>query len=213
MADEPVKRKRGRPPLPPEEKERRAKEAKERRNAKVRATRAKRTAARDNIQPEFVGKITDKVIDQFEETIGLVDAPEEEAPQDPNLKPAPTRTGRAKGTKNKPKPDILSYKSSKKLEALGYDPIERQIEIYSLILTQMAAKDPKTGKPIIKVGSMAHATMLGHLRAINNDLTKYAYRPIPEKQEIEHSDKAPTLINLTLNKPKEEEPKEEDKEE
>lgn len=212
MADEPVKRKRGRPPLPPEEKERRAKEAKERRNAKLRATRAKRAAARDNIQPEFVGKITDKVIDQFEETIGLVDVPEEEAPQDPNLKPAPTRTGRAKGTKNKPKPDILSYKSSKKLEALGYDPIERQIEIYSLILTQMAAKDPKTGKPIIKVGSMAHATMLGHLRAINNDLTKYAYRPIPEKQEIENVDKVPTIINLTMKKNEDDDKNESDDE-
>lgn len=210
MADEPVKRKRGRPPLSPEEKAIRERERKDRRNAKERQERAEKTAARGKVQPAFVQKITEKVVDQFEEVESIDESVKYE---DPNLALPPKHPGRAKGSKNKPKTDILSYKSSKKLEALGYDPIERQIEIYSLILTQMAAKDPETGKPLIKVGSMAHATMLGHLRAINNDLAKYAYRPIPEKQEIEHSDKAPTLINLTLNKPKEEEPKEEDKEE
>ncbi|QGH74720.1 hypothetical protein DSS3PM1_00043 [Bacteriophage DSS3_PM1] len=203
MADEPVKKKPGRPPLPPEEKKRREQERQKKKYAREKAKRAERAAHRERLQPEFIGKITDKIKDQFVEEPVQYDAPE-----DPNLKTHNKNPGKAKGVKNK---IIYSYQSRKKLEALGYDPIERQIELYSLILDQLAATD-EDGKPIIKVGSMAHATMLGHLKALNSDLAKYAYRPIPEKQEIETTDKTPTLINLTLNKPKEE-PEPQDQEE
>lgn len=102
--------------------------------------------------------------------------------------------GRAKGTVIKSK--INPYKGVDKLEELGFDPLEKHIQSYRE-LTELMEETKDDGTPVVKVGSMAHAQMLNTRKSILDTLMKYGYRPVPEKQEIEHSQKAPVMIKLT----------------
>jgi hypothetical protein len=95
---------------------------------------------------------------------------------------------------------IYSYGSVKKMEELGFDPLEKLTELYYEILETMEATYiDKNGieQKCVKVGSLAHATMLGHLKGISDSLTKYSYRAVPEKREVDVNAVTPTIINLT----------------
>jgi hypothetical protein len=94
---------------------------------------------------------------------------------------------------------IYSYHSVRKLQELGFDPLEKLTELYEEISETLAAKNER-GERLVKLGSLAHATMLGHLKGISDSLSKYSYRAIPEKKEVDFGAKVPTMITLTTNK-------------
>ena len=93
--------------------------------------------------------------------------------------------GRPFGSKN-----IYSYDAVKKLEELGFDPIEKMIEQYTKITTELE-------DGTIRKGSGAYSQMTATLQKITNDLMQYGYKRIPDKQEIEFSKSTPIMIKLT----------------
>jgi len=176
-----TKRGPGRPPLPPEEKARRLEERRLRQNAKYNKRRTREKEIKSEALHEYASR---KNIAEGKALAKLGKGKKNKGGQRQGA-------GRPKGSRV-----IYSYESVKKLEALGFDPIERQVELFGLILNQLNEIDPKTGMPRIKVGSMAHATMLGHMKSINDSLARYSYRAVPEKKEIDFGDKSPTIIKL-----------------
>lgn len=98
--------------------------------------------------------------------------------------------GRPAGSKN-----IYSYESVKRLEALGFDPIEKMIEKYDEIDRLFSSGE-------VKVGSGAHAQLMATQQKIANDLMQYGYRKMPDKIEQEITDKKPLAVKLTMKKEK-----------
>lgn len=185
MTTTPTKRSRGRPKLSPEEKAKRAEEVRLRKNAR---DREKRRIARE-------AKIKSEGIDVDQEYLDRLAKQKEKNEANPNVGQnggARPGAGRPIGSKN-----IYSYDSVKKLEAMGFDPLEKLTELYNEIQDTLSETDEETGKTIVKKGSMAHATLLGHLKSISDTLAKYSYRAVPERKEVDFGDKTPTIINLT----------------
>ena len=100
-------------------------------------------------------------------------------------------SGRPKGSKN-----INSMASVRKLEELGFDPIEEMTKLYAEI-------NQKLIDGSVRVGSGAYAQLLSTQGQLINNLMQYGYKKVPEKLEQEITSKTPMTIRLT-NKKKEE---------
>jgi len=94
--------------------------------------------------------------------------------------------GRPKGSKN-----IFSKDSVKKLEELEFDPIEKMVREYNEINKLL-----ESGQ--VRIGSGAHAQLLSTKTTMINSLMQYGYKKVPEKQEIETTEKKPLSIMLNL---------------
>jgi len=93
--------------------------------------------------------------------------------------------GRPKGSKN-----IYSHESVKKLQELDFDPIEQMVYEYQEITRIINSGD-------VKVGSGAYAQLIATKAQLINNLMQYGYKKIPEKTEIENSNKKPLTVTLT----------------
>lgn len=98
--------------------------------------------------------------------------------------------GRPKGSRN-----INSMASVKKLEELGFCPIEQMVSKYHMI-------EEKLYDGSIRVGSGAYAQLLATQGTLINNLMAYGYKKVPEKIETEISTKKPVAIKLNLGKKK-----------
>lgn len=96
--------------------------------------------------------------------------------------------GRPAGSKN-----IHSHESVKKLAELGFDPIEKMVELYQTIQAKLDSGE-------VRNGSGAHSQFVATQQKIINDLTQYGYRKVPEKQEIETTNRKPIAVKLNLKK-------------
>lgn len=93
--------------------------------------------------------------------------------------------GRPKGSKT-----IYSKDSVKKLEELGFDPIEELVNhFYS---TQQLIDDMKAGKT--RWSAMALSNYMNIQSGIMNTLMRYGYRTVPEKSESVVENKQPLKI-------------------
>jgi len=95
-------------------------------------------------------------------------------------------SGRPKGSKN-----INSMAAYKKLEELGFDPIEMMIQKYEAI--EVSLNDGS-----IRVGSGSYAQLIATQGTLINNLMAYGYKKVPEKIEQEVSTKKPMAIKLTM---------------
>jgi len=93
--------------------------------------------------------------------------------------------GRPKGSKN-----INSMASVRKLEELGFDPIEEMTKLYGEI-------NQKLTDGSVRVGSGAYAQLLSTQGQLINNLMQYGYKKVPEKMEQEITTKTPMTIRLT----------------
>lgn len=101
--------------------------------------------------------------------------------------------GRPKGSKN-----INSMASVKKLEELGFDPIEMMVKKYTEI-------QQKLEDGTVKEGSGAYAQLIATQGTLINNLMAYGYKKIPDKIEQEVTEKKPISILLTDTNEKEKE--------
>jgi len=99
-------------------------------------------------------------------------------------------SGRPKGAKN-----INSMASVKKLQELGFDPIEMMVEKYHSIQKQLDYLES-----IGKHTSGAYAQMTATQGTLINNLMAYGYKKIPDKIEQEVTEKKPISILLTDTK-------------
>ena len=98
--------------------------------------------------------------------------------------------GRPKGSKN-----INSMASVKKLEELGFDPIEQMVKQYQEI-------DKAIADGTVRIGSGAYAQLIATKGTLINNLMQYGYKKVPEKIEQEITEKRPMAITLTTRKEK-----------
>ena len=99
--------------------------------------------------------------------------------------------GRPKGSTN-----IYSNESVKKLAELGFDPISMMVDKYYEI-------DALINDGSIRHGSGAHAQLIATQQKIINDLMRYGYRQVPDRQEVSMETKKPIAIKLTSKKKEE----------
>jgi tyrosine-protein phosphatase YwqE len=97
-------------------------------------------------------------------------------------------SGRPKGSKN-----INSMAAYKKLESLGFDPIEMMVEKYQHIQESLERLEDMG-----KHNSGAYAQMLATQGTLINNLMAYGYKKVPEKIEQEVTTKKPMAIRLTM---------------
>jgi len=81
--------------------------------------------------------------------------------------------GRPKGSKN-----INSMASVRKLEQLGFDPIEMMVQKYNEIQELLDSGS-------VKMGSGAYAQLTATQGTLINNLMAYGYKKIPDKLETE----------------------------
>jgi len=107
----------------------------------------------------------------------------------------PNRGGRPKGAVS-----IASGAAIKKLEELGFNPLEKLIEQYSVIQQQI---DFINNQP--KPSQLALSNLENLKKSIAETLMKYSYKPVPTNTEqvIEHK----TPLKITLEGIEEDEPK------
>jgi hypothetical protein len=96
--------------------------------------------------------------------------------------------GRPKGTTT-----IYSKESVKKLQTLGFDPIEKLVEHYYTV--QDKVTDMEEGKT--RFSAVAMANLLNIQTNVMNTLMRYGYRQVPEKTEQVIEDKKPLKIVFT----------------
>ena len=102
--------------------------------------------------------------------------------------PAPTGGGRPRGSKS-----IYSKDSVKKLEELGYDPIEEMIKLQDKIEDMINAEKAKS-----RPSTVAIAQWINTQQKITADLMRYGYGRTPEPTENTLGDaKTPLMIKLT----------------
>jgi hypothetical protein len=104
-------------------------------------------------------------------------------------------SGRPKGSKN-----INSMASVRKLEELGFDPIEMMVKKYQEIQSKLDYLE--------EIGthtSGAYAQMSATQGTLINNLMQYGYKKIPDKIEQEVTEKKPISILLTDTNEKEKE--------
>ena len=99
-------------------------------------------------------------------------------------------SGRPKGAKN-----INSMAAVKKLEELGFDPIEHMVKKYNDIQVQLDHLEA-----VNKQTSGAYAQLTSTQGQLINNLMAYGYKKIPDKVEQEITEKKPISILLTDNK-------------
>ena len=95
-------------------------------------------------------------------------------------------SGRPKGSKN-----INAMASVKKLEALGFDPIEEMTRLYFEISAKIDSGE-------VRKGSGAYAQLIATQGTLINNLMAYGYKKVPEKIEQEITTKKPIAIKLTM---------------
>jgi len=98
--------------------------------------------------------------------------------------------GRPKGSKN-----INSMASVKKLEELGFDPIEMMVVQYREIDAALSSGN-------IRIGSGAYAQLIATKGQLINNLMQYGYKKVPEKIEQEITEKKPIAIKLNMGSKK-----------
>ena len=98
--------------------------------------------------------------------------------------------GRPKGSKN-----INSMASVRKLEDLGFDPIEEMVRQFNHIKETLESGS-------IRIGSGAYAQLIATQGQLINNLMQYGYKKVPEKIEQEVTTKKPMAIKLTMKKDK-----------
>jgi hypothetical protein len=116
-----------------------------------------------------------------------------EVVQDPNvsertrggLRPG---QGRPKGTTT-----IYSKESVKKLQNLGFDPIEKLVDHYYKVQDKINAMESGESK----YSAIALANLLSIQTNVMNTLMRYGYRQVPEKSEQVIEDKKPLKIVFT----------------
>lgn len=96
--------------------------------------------------------------------------------------------GRPKGSKN-----INSLAAYRKLEELGFDPIEMMVEKYNHIQKSLDHLES-----LNKQTSGAYAQMLATQGTLINNLMAYGYKKVPEKVEQIITEKQPIAIKLNL---------------
>src|SRR6056300_434007 len=96
-------------------------------------------------------------------------------------------SGRPKGSKN-----INSMAAVRKLEELGFDPIEHMVKKYHEIQKQLDNLEAMG-----KTTSGAYAQMTATQGTLINNLMAYGYKKIPDKIEQEVTEKKPISIVLT----------------
>jgi hypothetical protein len=96
--------------------------------------------------------------------------------------------GRPKGSTT-----IYSKDSVKKLQELGFDPIDMMVKKYYEV--QETIFKMETGQ--VRYSAVALASLLGIQTNIMNTLMKYGYRAVPEKTEQVIEDKKPLKIVFT----------------
>ena len=108
----------------------------------------------------------------------------------PSVKKIAPGPGRPKGSKN-----INSMASVRKLEELGFDPIEHMVKKYHDIQKQL-----ENLESVGKSTSGAYAQLTAVQGQLINNLMAYGYKKIPDKVEQEITEKKPISILLTDNK-------------
>lgn len=99
--------------------------------------------------------------------------------------------GRPKGTTGIT--HIHSKAAVKKLEALGFDPIEKMIEMYNDIEEEIY-----TIKKSARPSQVAITNLISARQKIINDLMRYGYARTPETNELEVKETKPLEIKLDL---------------
>jgi hypothetical protein len=94
--------------------------------------------------------------------------------------------GRPKGSKN-----INSNAAVKKLEEIGFDPIEEMVSQFRAIEKALESGD-------IRIGSGAYAQLIATKGQLINNLMAYGYKKVPEKIETEITERKPIAIKLDL---------------
>jgi hypothetical protein len=94
--------------------------------------------------------------------------------------------GRPKGSTN-----INSNAAVKKLEEIGFDPINEMVKQFRDIDTALASGD-------IRIGSGAYAQLIATKGQLINNLMAYGYKKVPEKIEQEITERKPIAIKLDL---------------
>jgi len=112
----------------------------------------------------------------------------------PKVKKIAPGPGRPKGSKN-----INSMASVRKLEELGFDPIEHMVKKYHEIQKQLDNLEAMG-----KSTSGAFAQLTSTQGQLINNLMAYGYKKIPDKIEQEVTEKKPISILLTDTNEKEE---------
>jgi hypothetical protein len=98
------------------------------------------------------------------------------------------RRGRPKGTLS-----INSQESIRKLQELGFDPLEKLVSQYQSVDLQLA--DMEAGR--IKQSAMLKAQLEAIKKGIADTLMKYSYKPVPVSSEQTIENKTPLKITLT----------------
>jgi hypothetical protein len=98
------------------------------------------------------------------------------------------RKGRPKGALS-----INSNESIKKLQELGFNPLEKLVEQYHSIVQQL--EDMDSGK--IKSSAILRSQLETLKKGIADTLMKYSYKPIPTTSEQVVENKTPLKITLT----------------
>ena len=96
--------------------------------------------------------------------------------------------GRPKGTTT-----IYSKESVKKLQTLGFDPIEKLVDHYYKVQEKINAME--SGET--RYSAVALANLLNIQTSVMNTLMRYGYRQVPEKSEQVIEDKKPLKIVFT----------------
>jgi hypothetical protein len=96
--------------------------------------------------------------------------------------------GRPKGTTT-----IYSKESVKKLQTLGFDPIEKLVDHYYKVQDKINAME--SGQT--RYSAVALANLLNIQTSVMNTLMRYGYRQVPEKSEQVIEDKKPLKIVFT----------------
>jgi hypothetical protein len=96
--------------------------------------------------------------------------------------------GRPKGTTT-----IYSKESVKKLQTLGFDPIEKLVDHYYKVQEKINAME--AGET--RYSAVALANLLNIQTSVMNTLMRYGYRQVPEKSEQVIEDKKPLKIVFT----------------
>lgn len=126
--------------------------------------------------------------------------PEMESPEEP--KQPPVRRGRIPGTKLKYTKD-----SVKKLEKLGFDPIELLVENHKKLTVEIQRQErlqalADSGQVMVngqktKYSAMTHATLLAAEQKLLNDLVPYRYAKVPVDVNVNDTSLPPIMISLT----------------
>ena len=91
-----------------------------------------------------------------------------------------------------------------RLAELGFDPIEKLVELYHEISKEIAELEQlKTNPLVLKNGdtrrysSMAHAQLITTQQKLINDLMRYGYARVPETVNVKPDTPPALVINLT----------------